>query len=210
MSYQQEWDRFVAEWTHQYTRVRACPTAGYGHRAQIKVCAGLHQLGGNRRPYFSVTAEIFIPGRRDYESGGCLHTEVLKYWPKLAPVVALHLSDDNGTPMHAQANSWYQLAGYYGGAGEQYHAGNGQAQHWLPDGTFNGYRASTPEECLQGFAHYVRIPLEEARELAETWASDPDTRKAQHAAWIRGQAERWQAEATAAITLLDALAAEEG
>lgn len=31
------------------------------------------------------------------------------------------------------------------------------------------YSPQSPEECLAGFAEYVRIPLEEARTLADGW-----------------------------------------
>lgn len=170
----------------------------------LRVKCGLHYLQGNRRPYFTVTGEIY-KGHREI-AGGCLHREIAAVYPRLAPIIALHLSDDNGTPMHAAANSWYQLAGYFGGAGERYHAGNGKSQHWLPDGTFNGYRPSTPEECLQAFAAYVRISVDDARAYAEAIRYEHDWKIARHLfdAWIVSQAERWQQEANAAIALLDA------
>lgn len=88
----------------------------YGPDALITVTAGLRKLDGNERPYFSVTGAV----RSDSEMGGCIHREILRRWPELAPVVALH----------SEANGWYWLAGYYDGAGERYHGGNGQRQHW--------------------------------------------------------------------------------
>lgn len=70
----------------------------------FKVTAKLHHLKGNARPYFSCTAETF-------GAGGCMHEEVLKFAPMFAQAVALHLSDDDGTPMHAVENGWYWFGG---------------------------------------------------------------------------------------------------
>lgn len=183
-------------WQHTHTDTKLCPTLGYGTKAHITVTAGLRKLAGNARPYFSVTADIRIPGRRDIEAGGCMHNEIRRYWPALEPVIALHLSDDTGTPMHADANGWYFLAGYYGGAGERYHGGNREA-------------AGTPtEDCLKIFAEHVRAPLEVVRALAESWvneAHDWDATRAAYRAWLGEQATRWQAEADAARDLLDKL-----
>lgn len=184
----------MSVWLHKYTSVRACPTAGYGKHAIITVEAGLHHLTGNARPYFSATGEIFIPKRRDCECCGCIHDEIAKYWPKLAPIIALHLSDDTGTPMHAEANGWYQLAGYFGGYGERYHAGNSTPM-------------KTPDECLTQFAEHVRISVEDARTFAGSIRCDDDPASSRRwfKMWIAKQADRWQAEATAGIVLLDSL-----
>lgn len=214
------------EWTHKFVARRAQPTIG--PRAYIEVTAGLYQIS-SQRPYFSVTAEVWRhPNAADIESGGCLHDEVLKLWPRLKPIVDLHLSEDNGVPMHATANSWYQLAGFYGGFDYQYHAGNSKRQIWTADGAFVAYREPTPDECLASFADYVRIPLEDARTLADGWlaaataerdvlppkfrvkSADIGSRvKGLHVKWVNEQLPRWQAEATAGIELLDTLIAEQ-
>jgi hypothetical protein len=76
--------------------------------------AQLHKLVGNERPYFSVTGELwdsegwYLDGQDGLmRACGTLHDEILAAFPKLAPVVALHLSDDTGAPMHDLANGWY-------------------------------------------------------------------------------------------------------
>jgi hypothetical protein len=76
--------------------------------------AKLHKLAGNERPYFSVTGELWTSERtylsqndRYWREGGCIHERILAAFPKLAPVVALHLSDDTGAPTHDLANGWY-------------------------------------------------------------------------------------------------------
>lgn len=186
-------------WQHKFEATRPYPK--YGPKYKITVEAGLHKFEGDAHPYFSVTGHVWKPGARDWECCGCLHDLLVEQWPELAPVIALHLSDDTGTPMHAEANSWYQLAGYYGGAGEQYHAGNSK-------GTYDGeYRTPKPEECLAQFADYVRIPVDEAQTLAEQWRCDDDPKASRRwfGEWIKAQAPRWDSEALAARQVLDKL-----
>lgn len=197
----------MGEWTHRYVSVGGYPSYGAGY--MIKVEAGLLHLQGNARPYFSVTAEIYKPKARDCDACGCLHDDILKFWPELAPVVALHLCDDNGRPTYAEANGWYQLTGYYGGYGEQYHAGNSQGNYPKAGGRWD-YRLPTPDECLLRFADHVRIPLETARELAETWRCDDDPKATRRwfESWVDEQTNRWKTEAVAATLLLDQLIAE--
>jgi hypothetical protein len=74
----------------------------------------LHKLAGNERPYFSVTGDLWTSERtyhsgndRNHLEGGCIHERILAAWPELAPLVALHLSDDTGAPMHDVENGWY-------------------------------------------------------------------------------------------------------
>lgn len=186
-------------WTHKFTQTKPFRGTGYGRKApqQITVNAGLHQLQGNTRPYFSVTADIALVSRTfDPFACGCLHDEVVRYWPQLAPVIALHLSDDTGAPMYAAANGWYHLAGYYGGADERYHGGNSST-------------GAAPDACLQTFADHVRLPIETVRVLADGWrnADDWTASKRWYLQWIETQRARWQSEATDAVVLLDRLIA---
>lgn len=66
-----------------------------GRRVVVK--AQLSSLSG-QRPRFSVTS-----------GNGSDHERILRVFPELAPVVALHLSDDDGIPMHAVENLRYHL-----------------------------------------------------------------------------------------------------
>lgn len=133
----------------QYQATRAIPTWEKG--ATIKVDAKAYSLNG-QSPYFSVTAMIYTPAsrrRHDCDACGCLHEEILRMWPKLAPIVALHSSDAiTGEPMHGEANGFYWLVGALGGLGERYH------------------RDRTPDDCLRIFADHCRITLEEAQGIA--------------------------------------------
>jgi hypothetical protein len=73
---------------------------GMHNGERLDAVAQLSQHAGNASPHFSVTGETPF-------SGGCLHTEIVEEFPELAPLVALHLSDDNGAPMHAADNALY-------------------------------------------------------------------------------------------------------
>ncbi len=177
------------EWQH---RVDLGPV-NLGNGLTLKATAGLHFLQGNRLPSFTVTGETRLNGRED--SCGCLHDDISKAWPVLAPVIVLHLSDSDGQPTYAEANGWYWLAGFFGGAGERYHGAS-------------GIGAKDPEECLQIFANHVRVSREEARRLAlQDWSFGVTFAEAKPAfvAWVSTQRLRWKAEAQAACRLLDTI-----
>jgi len=191
------------KWSHKFTAARPYTGTEYRLGSVIIVEAGLHQIGA-QRPYFSVTGSIKEPRQREFSAAGVIHDDILAHWPELAPVVRLHLSDDVGTPMHAEANGWYMLAGYFGGAGEKYHAGNGM-RHFGTE-----YRLPTADECLASFAEHMRITVDEARVFAKDLRDrTPDLLRlggrALMATWIEEQAPRWKAEADAAVAVLDSL-----
>lgn len=48
---------------------------------------------------------------REPDSFGADHQSILRAFPKLESFVALHLSDPNGLPMHAESNGWYWYCG---------------------------------------------------------------------------------------------------
>jgi hypothetical protein len=175
-------------WTHKFTSTKDTG------RGMIDVEAGLHKLG-NQSPYFSVTATGWRNKTRcdsSWSFGGCCHDLILEHWPELAPVIALHLHDVDGIPMHAEDNGWYWLAGALGGMGEQYHGGNGTGK--------------TPDQCLQVFADHCLISVERAREIAE----DVNSRRSPRWRW-RGIMDElkpmWKQRADEAIALLDRLIA---
>jgi hypothetical protein len=84
----------------------------YGVEKLVKltVKAQLIKLNGNKFPYFSLTGNIIRQDKRyrdPYLMGGCIHEEILSYFPQLAPLAAVHLSGADGQPMHAEANARY-------------------------------------------------------------------------------------------------------
>lgn len=143
-----------------------------GTRGTLKVTAQAYLLGGNSHPHFSVTADIRVDGRE--AGGGCCHEEILKLFPKLKPIIDLHLSNaDDGEPMHATANGFYQLAGSVeGNFGERYHAGNSERHFPItpPEGKAwltTEYRFPTMEECVTSTAEYLRISEAQVRAIRE-------------------------------------------
>jgi hypothetical protein len=82
------------------------PIAGWGHGALIKAEVRFDDCCGNGHNSFAITGEIYIPGRRDCEACGCIHDEIAKHFPELAPFIKWHLCATDG-PMHYVANTVY-------------------------------------------------------------------------------------------------------
>lgn len=162
--------------SHWFTATRPCfKSQGYANGAKITVEAGLRHLRGNARPYFSLTGTITEP-RRGEVAGGQLHPDVLAHWPELAPVAALHLSDDRGEPTHAAANGLYHLGiGHYS------------------------------QLNLAHAARHFRISESEAQELRDRIMSGSGHDAERYAAELEAMRPRWLAEAQAAVALLDRL-----
>jgi len=70
--------------------------------SKIQADANLHYIEGNDSPYFGVTAS-------GAGFGGCCHELILEAFPELAPIVAIHLSDMDGSPSHGVANGLYWI-----------------------------------------------------------------------------------------------------
>jgi hypothetical protein len=170
-------------WTHKYvsTRITSGPSGHAIKATRTVVTAGLNHLPGNSRPYFSVTCSIDEQARNNRwmeSGGGAAHDIIVKRFPSLAPVVALHLSDDRGTPMHAAANALY-------------HAG------------FSSY----PERRnVNHLASHLRISVDDAERLIASCESTDDPAAAL-TAFVDAQSDRWAQEARDAIAVLDELIA---
>jgi hypothetical protein len=215
-----------------------------GYKGTFIVTAQAYQLGGNAHPHFAVTGDIATPAERargDGQAGGCLHDEAARAWPAIKPIIDLHLSNaDDGEPMHATANGFYQLAGSVPGAfGERYHSGNSERHFPItPDPSTpwknTEYRMPNEREALEGFAEYLRLPIDEAEQIRAACieafnagkasvASSPDAElspsaiveaakagnvraKARFARFIDTQRARWAQEARDGIALIKALA----
>jgi len=175
---------------------RTLPAGTDGYRVPLTfvVEGDLHYIKGNHAPYFSLT---YTQHRKGFPnqcySGGAGHDVILRYFPRFADLAALHLSDIDGAPMHAEANGWYWLAGALGGADERYHGGSSD-------------ESKSESECLAIFAKHCRISLGEADRLrAEVQAehdNNPDGWKAARETWalrMDDMRPRWKAEAETAI-----------
>ena len=99
------------------TRIHVTPWVEYtesAHHYRIRALYGLEVIG-TQDPHITVTAEIESRsgsrGRWHEDSAGCLHTEVARRFPYLAPLIPYHLCSirPDGTiePMHYVANAIY-------------------------------------------------------------------------------------------------------
>jgi len=83
---------------------------------------------GNGHNSFSITGDIFNSPTseldRYHEMGGCIHEEIIKYFPKLKKYIKWHLTSSDG-PMHYLSNTLYN-------AGDKDHNGyhKGQVDSW--------------------------------------------------------------------------------
>lgn len=93
--------------------------ASFGRKQRLKLTAHVgfwHPGNGAAQlPHFSVTGTVERQNRRPNEdiiAGGCLHDEIRKHFPELAGLIRWHLCDDDGVPMHHEANAafWAQTA----------------------------------------------------------------------------------------------------
>ena len=86
-----------------------------GSKELLEVDVTLIDLKGNPAPYFSVTGTVYKANRRgerdarfrDCLQGGCIHETILKAFPELSDVVALHLANIDGVQRHAVEIGWY-------------------------------------------------------------------------------------------------------
>jgi hypothetical protein len=90
------------------------------NRSLIEATVGLHYIPGNSAAYWSATGNVYEAhgtwsgaaqkrNGRDIDMGGAIHDEILRVFPRLAPIVALHMSDPDGFPMYAVENGRYHL-----------------------------------------------------------------------------------------------------
>lgn len=164
---------------------------------------------------FSVTGELYDPhgtwtGRaqhengREADAGGCIHDEILRAFPKLAPVVALHLADPEGVPMHAEANALYFYRGARGDTRRGWTERYGAAER----------RGEAPE------AHARRVACEILRvdELPAEFDDLSDVRpggplpmpsllERAFREFVDAQRARWKQEADAARQLIEGITA---
>lgn len=174
------------------SRILPAGIDGYRVPRVFRVEGGLWYLRGNAAPYFSLT---YTAHRRGFPnqcySGGAGHDEITRWFgDRFEDLAALHLSDINGVPMHAEENGWYWLAGALGGAGETYHGGT-----------------ATPRQYpLDVFARHCRITHAEAEDIRDRVAlaaaragGDWKAGRAHMVEELAAMRPRWKAEADAAI-----------
>lgn len=78
----------------------------HGKLAEFTVQVRHDDECGNGHNTFSMTAEVRYPGARDIDAGGCMHDEIAKHFPGLAPLIKWHLCSTDG-PMHYVEDTLY-------------------------------------------------------------------------------------------------------
>lgn len=85
-----------------------------GIQSTIYVKITLNDECKNGHQDFAITGDIYkgTNGNKsdsNFLTGGCIHEEIAKYFPKFKMFINLHLCDFNGCPMYAVANGFYHL-----------------------------------------------------------------------------------------------------
>lgn len=105
------WD--AARWSSQTWISEARAANGYGCAAMLQVEARFDDNCKNGHNTFAITGTIRRKDRRGPDdgwlAGGCLHEDIARVFPELAPLIQWHLCSSDG-PMHYIANTVY-LAG---------------------------------------------------------------------------------------------------
>ncbi len=126
----------------------------YGQRCQIKAKVRFDDSCNNGHNSFAITGEIYIPGKSDCEACGCLHEEIAKAFPELAPFIKWHLTSTD-YPLHYFANTVY-------------HAGD--RDHWgLKKGEFRQHLSRGPNQAdgVEGVPHWELMPGDTANRYAK-------------------------------------------
>lgn len=157
-----------------------------------------------QKPYFSVTVD-----GRDF--GGCCHELVHDLRPDLDPVVALHLSDCDGIPMHAAANAIHWVSGILLDL---------PGFPWRPNTNKSDYAKQTPEWCTEVLRSHLRTDPQSLLDAVRDGTRDimklhkrrlvtiSDIRRSTEAiveGFVEQQLARWKQEADAALKIIDSL-----
>lgn len=153
-------------------------------------------------PYFSVTGQLInkrYHGDRAIEASGMCHDLIAEYIPELKPVIAVHLADENGVPMHAvdQAVYFAGMSTWNGGPNgrpmsprDEY--GRIKIETGIPDGL-----EWAPELLIE----HLRVAPQSARALRDrAWRANDH--QAEWEAICAELAPIWKAHADTALAVL--------
>ena len=82
---------------------------GWGAGAAIWAHVRYDDECGNGHNSFAITGTIRVPKQKDCAACGCLHEEIEKAFPELAPLIKWHLCSSDG-PMYYVANTVYHAS----------------------------------------------------------------------------------------------------
>lgn len=90
----------------------ARPVKGYGTNGEMQVEIRFDDECRNGHQSFAITANVYTKESRrmrDIAAGGCMHEEIAKVFPELAPLIKWHLVSTD-SPMHYIANALYHAS----------------------------------------------------------------------------------------------------
>lgn len=97
-------------WFRQSWISEARPIAGYGPGAMIRAEMRFDDDPSNGHNCFAITGDVFNPTAKRRQdrviAGGCLHDDIARVFPELAPLIKWHLVSTDG-PMHYVENTVY-------------------------------------------------------------------------------------------------------
>lgn len=169
---------------------------GIARRLRLTVTGELVKHAGNSYPYYSITGEVSRKDKRYRDpiiTCGAIHDTILLHFPELAPLVTAHLSDVDGTPMHAESNAryWAGLSKWSDGRVMSPRDDYGRIEIEL-DGDGVEWSPIT-------LSNHLRVNLSLARDIRAAMVSGlPWERITAHAGLI----DKWSAQAGAARALL--------
>ena len=134
--------------------------------------------------YFAITGTSYFKNR--LYSAGCIHDEILKYFPELKYLVDLHLSNFDGIPMYAVENGFYY-----------YQIMNGDAK-------YHKIEENDEEKWKKILKEHLRINEEEFKEF-ETICGIYLHTKETFTEYVDSQKPRWKKEARKALEQINEL-----
>lgn len=106
------WDAVRPLFSTQTWKSEARKVSGYGAGGEMVVELRFDDQCRNGHNTFSITADVYTTQSRrmrDIAAGGCMHDEIAKIFPELAPLILWHLVSTDG-PMHYVANTLYHAS----------------------------------------------------------------------------------------------------
>lgn len=138
------------------------PIEGYGTNASITVELRFDDTCNNGHESFAITAEVRRPNQRDVEACGCLHEDIARVFPELAPLIKWHLVGADG-PMHYVDDTLY-----HAGDRDCYGLRKGERAPILgPDKVPTWVPKITPEKYVKGSDQPAPVLVE-----YELWCSE--------------------------------------
>jgi hypothetical protein len=106
------WPQNPQLWASQTWISEGRKVKGYGTNGVMHVEMRYDDNCRNGHHSFAITASVYTTesrARRDIAAGGCMHDEIEKVFPELAPLIKWHLCASDG-PMHYIANTVYHAS----------------------------------------------------------------------------------------------------